>query len=122
MDYHTDMARFPYILDEFSYFFETPFDTTDPNFAQCTLDRPGNSSPNGKMYIVNHFLDAKIFGGLLVPDRLDLKKTNAATGQGSIGAQVGLCEGLYGKAPKAVLVDYFNTGDVFTAERSMNGL
>ncbi|KAL8725009.1 MAG: hypothetical protein Q9166_007632 [cf. Caloplaca sp. 2 TL-2023] len=50
----------PYILDEFAYFFETPFNTIDPTFNQCNLDRPPNAKPEGRMYIVNHFLDKKI--------------------------------------------------------------
>ena len=111
----------PYLLDEFTYFFETPYDTTDPNFPQCALDRPAKGDPKGRMYIVNHFLDTNIFG-ILVPDRGADAVTNAATGAGSIGAQVGLCEGIYGVAPKGVLVDNFDVGDVFTAERAMNGL
>ena len=73
------------------------------------------------MYIVNHFLDVAIFG-IDVPDRSRDAQTNAATGPGSIGSQVGLCEGLYQQAPKGVLVDNFDVGDVFTAERAMNGL
>ena len=73
------------------------------------------------MYIVNHFLDVSVFG-VLVPDNPRDQQTNAATGPGSIGAQVALCEGIYNKNPKVVLVDYFDKGDVFTAERSMNGL
>lgn len=111
----------PYILDEFTYFFETPYDTTDPTFPECTLDRPTKASPAGRMYIVNHFLDVTIFG-ITVPDRSHDAQTNAATGPGSIGAQVGLCEDLYAQAPKGVLVDNFDVGDVFAAERGLNGL
>jgi hypothetical protein len=73
------------------------------------------------MYILNHFLDVSVFG-VLVPDNPTDAQTNAATGEGSIGAQAGLCERMYGIAPKAVLVDFFDRGDVFTAERGMNGL
>ena len=117
------MANFPYILDEFSYFFETPFDVTDPTFASCAVDRPPGASPSGRMYIVNHFLDIALFGSdVLIPDVAAIDKTNAATGSGSIGAQVAECEALYANAPKAVLVDYVSEGDVFTAERSMNGM
>lgn len=111
----------PYLLDEFSLFFETPYDTTDPTFPECTLDRPANGSPDGKMYIVNHFLDLSI-GGIHVPDDAADNTTNAATGVGSIGSQVGICEGLYHKAPVGILVDYFDKGDVFTAQNAANGL
>ena len=121
LDYGASPSKVPYILDEFSYFFETPFDTTDPTFNECTLDRPAGASPNGRMYIINHFLDISVFG-ILIPDNGADQTTNAATGTGSIGAQVGLCEGIYGRAPKGVLVDYFDKGNVFAAQNALNGL
>lgn len=111
----------PYILDEFTYFFETPFDTLDPKFPECTIDRPAGAKADGRMYIVNHFLDVEWLG-IDIPDRMALDTTNAATGVGSIGAQADVCIGLYGRAPFGVLVDYLNHGDVFTAQNRLNGL
>lgn len=111
----------PYILDEFTYFFETPYDVTDPNFAECTIDRPAGASADGRMYIVNHFLDLDI-AGIDIPDNSADDTTNAATGVGSIGAQVAICLGLYGRAPVGVLVDYFDRGNVFAAQDTLNGL
>ncbi|KAF2669232.1 PLC-like phosphodiesterase [Microthyrium microscopicum] len=125
IDYGADEKTVPYLLDEFNYFFETPFDTTDPNFAQCTMDRQNKADNDGKssMYIVNHFLDMKIPAtSVLVPDRADAGKTNAATGTGSIGAQADLCVGSWGKQPNVVLVDYFGQGQEMNAQNTMNGL
>ena len=121
LDYGANTDTFPYILDEFAYFFETPFDTTDPNFAECTLDRPAGASPDGRMYIVSHFLDVNVLG-ILIPDKGADQTTNVAIGTGSIGAQVGLFETTYERKPKGVLVDDFDKGNVFTAQNSMNGL
>ena len=73
------------------------------------------------MYIVNHFLDTNL-DGILIPNVGAANKTNAATGPGSIGSQAAICEGLYGRAPKGVLVDYMDAGAVFTAEANLNGL
>ena len=113
----------PYILDEFTHFFETPYDTTDPSFAQCKLDRPVGSKPDGKMYIVNHFLDANVgFGGLLAPNKARVRETNAKAGNGSIQGQIELCEGLYERAPWGVLVDFIDQGDVMRAQGEANGL
>jgi len=111
----------PYILDEFTYFFETPYDTTDPIFPECKIDRPPGASAEGRMYIVNHFLDIDI-AGIKIPDNGADNVTNAATGVGSIGAQTNLCIGLYGRAPVGVLVDYFVKGNVFAAQDALNGL
>ncbi|KAG9231952.1 PLC-like phosphodiesterase [Amylocarpus encephaloides] len=120
MDYHSDTSKVSYILDEFSYFFETPFDVTDQNFNDCSLDRPKDSDPAGKMYIINHFLDVDIFG-ILIPDKDKTPRTNAATGDGSIGAQSDLCTAKWGRKPKIVLVDYFENGSVFKAQDVLNG-
>lgn len=121
LDSGADEAAVPYLLTEFNYFFETPYDTTDPNFAECTLDRPANSSPDGKMYIVNHFLDIAVGNtGILIPAHNADFTTNAATGNGSIGAQADLCTSIYGRVPNVVLVDMFDRGDVFTAQKNLN--
>ncbi|KAJ9400711.1 hypothetical protein DTO282F9_2279 [Paecilomyces variotii] len=119
-DYGANTTSIPYILDEFSYFFETPYDVTDPSFSNCSIDRPPGASASGRMYIVNHFLDVDILG-VLVPDRVAAPTTNAVSGNGSIGAQASLCEGLYGRVPNFVLVDFTDQGDVLGAQESLNG-
>jgi hypothetical protein len=112
-------------LDEFNYYFETPFDTTDPNFAECTLDRPNKLNVDGRssMYIVNHFLDMDLAGtGILVPDKAHAARTNAPDGDGSIGAQVALCVGAYGRNPNVVLLDEVGQGNFLMAQNLLNGL
>ncbi|EER29333.1 hypothetical protein D8B26_008056 [Coccidioides posadasii str. Silveira] len=120
LDYKADMPKFPYILDQFAYFFETPFSTTDPKFPQCKIDRPPNAKADGRLYLVNHTLNVDIFG-VIVPDRIRAPKTNAATGEGSIGAHVDLCNSIYDRKPNVVLLDFINQGEVFRAQNRMNG-
>ena len=120
------MDTVPYILPEFLYFWETPFDMTDPSFPQCIIDRPPSlvetpAIAQQRMYIVNHYLDTEMLG-MDVPDRRDARKTNAATGSESIGAQVSLCQQEHGRAPKGILVDYFEKGDVFKVQDALNNL
>lgn len=69
---------------------------------------------------MNHFLDTKVWG-MEVPDRRDAARTNAYRGKGGIGEQAERCAGLHGKAPAAVLVDYFDRGEVFKAQDALNG-
>jgi hypothetical protein len=73
------------------------------------------------MYIVNHFLDLDILG-IDIPDDAADYTTNAATGNGSIGAQADLCYSDYGRWPNFVLVDMFDRGDVFTWQNTVNGV
>jgi len=123
MDYEADESKVPYILNEFSYYYETPYDTTDPNFAECTLNKPDNVGIDGKMYIMNHFLDTNVAGtGILIPDNVRDFQTNNATGNGSIGAQADLCISLYDRPPNVVFVDFFDRGTVFKAQDNLNGI
>lgn len=121
LDYKADVTEVPYLLDEYQYFFDTPYDTTDPSFPECTLAHPPGASPDGRMYIVNHFLDLDILG-IDIPDNGADYTTNNATGNGSIGAQAELCLETYGREPNFVLVDFFDRGDVFTAQDNLNHL
>jgi hypothetical protein len=142
LDYEADTSTVPYILPEFEYFFETPFNTVDPTFDQCTLDRgPDGSAGDGLMYIVNHFLNIEVLADvlnipdhlldlavpdeskrLLIPDHDSDFATNAATGDGSIGAQAELCKTVWGRWPNVVLVDMFSRGNTFEAQNRLNGL
>ena len=115
------MANYPYLLDEFLYYFETPYQNTDENFPGCEIDRPSGANPDGYMYIVNHMLQIE-FLGIYFPDRLSADDTNAATGDGSIGAQVDLCDGIYGRKPQVVLLDFVSHGEVMEAEDTINAL
>ncbi|ORY58506.1 PLC-like phosphodiesterase [Pseudomassariella vexata] len=117
MDYLADKSV-PYILDEFnSFMFETPFDTTDPVFPQCNIDRPSGASPAGRMSLVNHFLDTNT-SGLLIPDRSAAETTNSAA---SIMAQVNICTGLYNRNPNFILLDWISIGDAITVQDQLNG-
>ncbi|KAJ5086077.1 hypothetical protein N7532_010848 [Penicillium argentinense] len=120
LDYGTDTTKVDYILNEFNYYFETAYDVTDSSFSNCSIDRPFGASASGRMYIVNHFLDVDIFG-VKIPDRQHAARTNAATGDGSIGGQASLCEDMYDRAPNAILLDFVDEGDAINAQNSLNG-
>src|SRR5262245_61403551 len=79
LDSGADTAQVSYILPEFTYMWETPFDQTDSSFP-CNIDRPEsiqNQSPAGRMSVINHFLDKQLTKGVLIPDTSDLGTTNA---------------------------------------------
>ncbi|PYI03627.1 PLC-like phosphodiesterase [Aspergillus sclerotiicarbonarius CBS 121057] len=121
LDYGADASTVPYILDEFAYFFETPYDVTDATFSNCSIDRPAGASATGRMYIVNHFLDVDILG-ILIPDRERAPETNAVSGSGSIGAQSDLCESMYDRLPNFLLLDFVDQGEPIAAQSALNGV
>ena len=96
MDSKADQSRVPYILDEFTYMWETKFSPTDPNFP-CTVDRPSNQITNeGKLYMANHNLNVElqVLGEtVLLPDKVNLNRTNAASGFGCLGLAAEQCVG-----------------------------
>jgi len=60
---------------------------------------------------VNHFKDIEIFPDVFIPDVANTKKTNAPTGEDSIGEQSDWCKSQWGgRKPNMVLVDNFNIG------------
>ncbi|KAL8792035.1 MAG: hypothetical protein Q9195_005376 [Heterodermia aff. obscurata] len=131
MDYGAPDPAAPYILPEFRYFWETPFDSTNPAILQeCNMDRPGNlvrtekntqtAKTTGFNYIVNHFLDTEV-GVVSIPDRRDTKRTNSWVGKGGIGEHVSACEAKWGRKPGVVLVDFFEEGEVIKAQNLLNG-
>ena len=119
-DYGADVSKVDYILDEFAYYFETPYDVTDATFSNCSIDRPAGASATGRMYLVNHYLDLDILD-IDIPDRAAVDTTNAATGGGSFGAQAVECEALYGHAPNVMLADFVDQGQVIEAQNELNG-
>ncbi|KAB5588319.1 hypothetical protein CTheo_8235 [Ceratobasidium theobromae] len=125
MDNSADFTVAPYLIDEFSNIWETPYDVTDTAFP-CTLNRTDGTA-DGKMGLSNHFLYtyASVVGvQTLVPDKASLNQTNAASGVGSLGLEAQTCVAAHGKHQTFFLVDYYNygLGSVFQVAATANGL
>jgi hypothetical protein len=131
MDYEANQTAYPWLLDEFSQLWETPFDPTDNTFP-CTVDRPPNladADANNRLYLINHNLNIEltILGtSMLVPARSELNVTNAANGTGSLGLAGINCQNKWGRPPKFLNVDYYNygnyAGSVFEVQANLNNV
>ncbi|GAA6016099.1 hypothetical protein JCM10207_004443 [Rhodosporidiobolus poonsookiae] len=122
---NADVSAVPYLLDEFTNIWETPYDQTDNAFP-CTVDRVTGSS-DGKMYLMNHFLDVNttLFGQTVaIPAEAQLEATNAVNGTGSLGAQAATCYDEHQQYPTFTLVDYYDVGNgsVFEYAAMLNGV
>ncbi|KAI4240054.1 MAG: hypothetical protein L6R42_011598, partial [Xanthoria sp. 1 TBL-2021] len=82
MDYEADQTAVPYVLDEFSQMWETPFSPTNRSFP-CTQERPPDLSREDaeqRLYMANHNLNTELtLAGisLLVPTVSLLNETNS---------------------------------------------
>ena len=112
MDYNANQSAVPYILDEFTHMFETPFSPTDRSFP-CTLQRPpGLEEKKAKkdfMYLANHNLNTGVnlkallgdsSGGnadvVLIPNTAEINVTNGQYDKfGQLGEMSQSCTGAY---------------------------
>ncbi|KAJ5684705.1 uncharacterized protein N7477_001050 [Penicillium maclennaniae] len=122
MDYQANQTAIPWLMDEFSQIWETPFSPTDDNFP-CTVQRPPGLARQGaetRMYLANHNLNLDLSFGpinLLIPNTAQLNQTNGVNGTGTT----------WNRPPNFLLVDYYNYGDpkngsVFEVAAEMNNV
>ncbi|KAF2101078.1 PLC-like phosphodiesterase, partial [Rhizodiscina lignyota] len=131
LDYGANQTAVPYVLDEFSQMWETPFSPTNPAFP-CTVDRPpklSDEDAKARLYMANHNLNVAIdLSGaeLLIPNTANLTQTNTAFGPISLGNMSARCRTDWGRPPNFLLVDYYNqpynNGTVFQVAATMNNV
>ncbi|KAI0430690.1 PLC-like phosphodiesterase [Xylaria sp. FL1042] len=118
MDYNSDTSKVPYILDEFAYYFETPFDPQEAQLTVCNVDRPAGASADGRLILANHNRNEEILG-ISLPDLVNASDTNSVD---SITAQANTCSSMYGRNPNVILLDYVSIGEVIDAQNQLNGV
>ncbi|KAF2251659.1 hypothetical protein BU26DRAFT_241223 [Trematosphaeria pertusa] len=124
----TPSSDYPYLMDEFTFIFENPFETADPEDYSCDPDRPtslttsAQAASSGRMFLMNHFLYSTALFGIETPNATYVNVTNAQTGLGSLGESISNCTGVYSKAPTFVLVDFFNVGPAIESVDAANGV
>lgn len=120
----------PYLLDEFVFVFENPFEVSSLSNFSCAPDRPtavkGNTKSavqSGRLPLMNHFLYSTQAFGIQVPDYDNITITNAQAGAvGNLGDASTECKILYGRAPTFILVDFFEQGSAISTVDSLNGI
>ncbi|KAI7288773.1 PLC-like phosphodiesterase [Hortaea werneckii] len=118
IDYNANQTAVPWLLDEYTHFWSTPFSPTDPDFP-CSLQLPlhldNETAKEEFMYIANHNLNVRFnLGGynILIPDTYHIQRTNGKYDQfGQLGAMTGNCSEIWNAPPNFLVVDYYNRGD-----------
>jgi len=120
LDNQADLTSVPYLLDEFTNVWETPFDVTTE--FDCSVNRTKGDSST-QMYLINHFLDMVVLGNP-APNVGAANVTNSLSGTNSLGAQVDLCVAQYSRPPNFLLVDFYEYGggSVFQEAANLNGV
>ena len=126
----TESSSAPYLLDEFNFVFESPYNVTSLSNFSCTADRPSSlqgqtnaAVQSGRLPLVNHFLYSSIGFGIQTPDTGNITTTNGLTGVGSLGEAASSCTSAYGgRKPSFFLVDFFDKGSTLTVVDNLNGI
>ena len=131
LDYLANQTSIPWLLDEFSQMWETPFSPTDRAFP-CSEQRPpsqSNDISESRMYMANHNLNVAVdLAGtsILLTAPNILNETNAVSGYGSLGLATSNCTAMWNRPPNFLLVDYYNIGNfngsVFQVAATANGV
>jgi hypothetical protein len=132
IDRHIDGPGYPYLLNEFTYVFETPFSVVSLSGFNCTLNRPSNlpsasaAISQGFMPLQNHFADTLLESSLdiQVPDQLDISTTNSPSTNttGSLGTEADKCQKEWGRKPTFILVDFWNVAGPIQVVDKLNGV
>ncbi|KAF8525269.1 PLC-like phosphodiesterase [Hysterangium stoloniferum] len=112
LDTQADFTQLPYIIDEFSNMWETPFDVAEASFP-CSVNRTSSNDPTSQLSLINHYLDKTVTIGTTTfpaPDTDQLAVTNATSGSGWLGVEVQTCIAAHGAPPNFLLVDFYEFG------------
>ncbi|KAH8653437.1 PLC-like phosphodiesterase [Xylariales sp. PMI_506] len=123
-------STYSYLLDEWDYVFETPYDITSLSGFNCTLDRPSTYSTYteaiaaGMLPLMNHFVYTSIISSIEIPDVTDIATTNSpnTTETGMLGLHAETCDTTWDMKPTFVLVDFWNEGPAIDTADNMNDI
>lgn len=121
----------PYLMDEFTFIWENPYDVQTPSNFSCDPDRP--SSVKGKLEsalssnrlpFMNHFLYQSSFLNIIdVPNSSYVSTTNAPSGGiGNLGTAADQCKSAFKRQPTFILVDFFDKGPAIQTVDNLNGV
>ncbi|KAL5359005.1 PLC-like phosphodiesterase [Aspergillus floccosus] len=120
----------PYLMDEFTFLWENPYDVTSPSNFSCLPDRPSSvkgdlssALASNKLPLMNHFLYQTSILDIQYPNASYVSTTNAPSGgTGNLGDAASTCKKQYGRQPTFILVDYFDKGPAIDTVDSLNGV
>ncbi|KAJ5584191.1 uncharacterized protein N7459_003991 [Penicillium hispanicum] len=130
IDYSSD---YPYLLDEWTYMWENPYDVTSPSNFSCTPNRPSEVAndvstalSSNRLPLMNHFLYSNDLSVINVeyPNVSYVSTTNGPSGGvGNLGSTATKCKNAWnGRQPTFILVDFFNTGPAIDTVDSLNNV
>ncbi|KAF9162515.1 serine/threonine-protein kinase HAL4/sat4 [Actinomortierella ambigua] len=110
----------PWLMNEYSFMFETPWYIRKGAAYPCTIDRPENGQQQS-MYVLNHFIYGQFKIGdqvINIPQKDAANKTNGA----DLEMHVNNCVSTFNQNPTFVAVDFYNEGNLLQTVAKLNGV
>jgi hypothetical protein len=125
----TTSSSYPYLMNEWDFIWENPYDVQSPSNFSCDASRPSTDTTtqlsSNKLPLMNHFLYSTDLSelGIEYPNTSYVATVNAASGgTGNLGSTLSKCKKQWSRAPAFVLVDFFNRGPAIVAVDSINNV
>jgi hypothetical protein len=123
----------PYLMDEWTYLWENPYDVSSPSNFSCLPNRPpavagdtATALSSDRLPLMNHFLYSEDLSFICVeyPNASYISTTNAPSGGvGNLGSTAATCKKAWGgRQPSFILVDFFNKGPAIDTVDSLNNV
>ncbi|QKX64250.1 uncharacterized protein TRUGW13939_11423 [Talaromyces rugulosus] len=118
-----------YLMDEFTYIWENPYEVTTASNFSCKPDRPSSvqgdtasALSSNRLPFMNHFLDQDIGLGIVEPNSDAANTTNGQSGTGNLLTAANECKDAYGRQPAFILVDFFDKGPAIDTVDKLNNV
>lgn len=123
----------PYLMDEWTYVWENPYDVSSPTGFSCNPGRPSAVAndlsaalSSNRLPLMNHFLYSNALAslGIQFPNASYVDTTNAPSGGvGNLGSTAAMCKQQWnGRQPTFILVDFYNKGPAIETVDNLNNV
>ncbi|KAF9157470.1 hypothetical protein DFQ26_008705 [Actinomortierella ambigua] len=113
-------ASVPWLMNEYSFIFETPWQIPKGSAYPCTIDRPAGGQQQS-MYVLNHFISGQISTGgqsIDVPQRGAAEQTNGP----DLVSHVNECVSTFKQNPAFLAIDFYEKGSLLQTVAQLNGV
>ncbi|KAG2197461.1 PLC-like phosphodiesterase [Mucor mucedo] len=123
LDEGADPNTYPWLMREWDFVFETPYDNHNETQFSCVIDRPSEpNSPTEYMYVMNHFLYGTLTLGSTVIEIPQKGTANVTNGETSLLKQATNCKQTFGRQPNFLEIDFYNKGTALAIAAQLNNV
>ncbi|KAG0325147.1 hypothetical protein BG004_003289, partial [Podila humilis] len=113
-------ANVPWLMSEYDFVFETPYNIVKGSPYPCTIDRPKDQKK--QMYVLNHFVSGQFTLGANTVNVPQPVIANVTNGAAELAGHVTNCQKIFKQPPNFIAVDFYEKGNLFEVVAQANGV